>query len=543
VPDLPISVAFEADAWIGPLQRLAAWIADLTGWRRYGLALLLGALAAGALPPVDLVPLLVVSFSGLVWLAEPCRGWRQAFALGWWFGFGFFLAGLYWIAAALFVDIADFWWLLPFAIAGLPAVLAVYCGLAMAAYRGLRPRGAGRALALAACWTLAEWLRGHLFTGFPWNLIGYAWSGGFPGATAVLQVTAVVGIYGLSLLTVAMAALPASLGDPPRGRRSPLRRAAPAWAALLVVLALAGGGWARLANASGGDVPGVMLRLVQPSIAESLKWNPAAREENFRRLAALSAAPAPVPVTDIIWPEAAATYLLDRDAAHRDAIASLAPPGGLVITGAPRSNPPPAPPRQYWNSLAAIDGSGDIVATFDKFHLVPFGEYVPFRDILPIGKITPGTIDFTAGSGPRTLHLKGLPPVGPLICYEVIFPHAVVDEADRPRWLLNITNDAWYGFTSGPFQHFDIARVRAVEEGLPLVRAANNGISGIVDAYGRVRAHLALDAVGVLDSPLPTALSGPTPYARFGDWFFFGLAFLFVLANVARVFTFRAKSR
>src|SRR6185437_8209973 len=214
-----------------------------------------------------------------------------------------------------------------------------------------------------------------------------------------------------------------------------------------------------------------------------------------------------------------------------------------VITGTVRSNPPPAIPHQFWNSLAAIDGKGDIVATFDKFHLVPFGEYVPFRGILPISKITPGTVDFTPGPGPRTLHLEGLPPVEPLICYEVIFPHAIVDEADRPRWLLNITNDAWYGDTSGPFQPFDIARVRAVEEGLPLVRAANNGISGIVDAYGRVRAHLALDAVGVLDSPLPTALSGPTPYARFGDWFFFGLAFLFVLANVARVFTFRAKSR
>jgi apolipoprotein N-acyltransferase len=198
------------------------------------------------------------------------------------------------------------------------------------------------------------------------------------------------------------------------------------------------------------------------------------------------------------------------------------PPGGLLITGAPRTDPPPLPGRNIWNSLAVIDGSGTILATYDKFHLVPFGEYVPFRGILPIESVAGGTVDYSAGPGPRTLRLPGLPPVGPLICYEVIFPHAVVDEADRPAWLLNLTNDAWYGFTSGPFQHFAITRVRAVEEGLPMVRVANNGISGIIDAHGRVLNWLPLDAVGFLDGALPVALP-PTPYARWGDWLFLAL--------------------
>ncbi|MBV9521360.1 MAG: apolipoprotein N-acyltransferase, partial [Alphaproteobacteria bacterium] len=290
MPDLPLSLAFEARASFGPLQRLAAAMSDLTGWRRHGAAILLGALGAAALPPVDIVPLLILSFTGLVWLAEGCRRHRDAFALGWSFGFGLGIAGLYWIAAALFVDIAAFWWLLPFAVAGLPALLALYSGLAVLGYRAMRPRGIGRALALAACWAAAEWLRGHLLTGFPWNLAGYAWSGGFPGATMVLQITSVIGIYGLSLLTVAAAAAPASLGDPPLGPTSPAHRFGPPLAALLLVLALAGGGWVRLAGAATGSVPGVVLRLVQPSIPETLKWDPAARESNFQRLLALSAA-------------------------------------------------------------------------------------------------------------------------------------------------------------------------------------------------------------------------------------------------------------
>jgi apolipoprotein N-acyltransferase len=292
-----------------------------------------------------------------------------------------------------------------------------------------------------------------------------------------------------------------------------------------VLVPAAGGAW-RLAGGADPVVPGVRLRLVQPSIAQTLKWNPAEREANFRRQILLSTAPGAGPTpTTVIWSESAATFFLERDEPHRTALAAAVPPGGLLLTGAPRSDPPPQPGRHVWNSLVALDGTGRILATYDKFHLVPFGEYVPFRSILPIDSVAGGTIDYSAGPGPRTLSLPGLPPVGPLICYEAIFPGAVTDEAHRPAWLLNLTNDAWYGFTSGPFQHFAITRVRAVEEGLPMVRVANNGISGIIDAHGRVTARLSLDAVGFLDGALPVALP-PTLYARFGDWLFAALLLL-----------------
>jgi apolipoprotein N-acyltransferase len=503
-----------------PLQRCALWLAGLRGWRRHLAAFLLGALAAGSLPPVDLTPVLLISFPGLVWLADGNRGFVGAFVLGWDFGFGFFIAGLYWIAAALFVDIAKFWWLVPFAVMGVPAGLAIFTGAALCAShlfsRMLRLGGAGRILSLALFWAIAEWLRGHVLTGFPWNLIGYAWSGAFPGGLAMLQITAVVGIYGLSLMTVLAAALPARLGDFSGHRWVSLFAAV-----LLIGLPAAWGGY-RLDHGHPADVPGVTLRLVQPSIPESAKNDPTQVLVNFRRLFALSTAPGAEHASAVIWPEDAAPPFLDRDGGARKALAQAAPLDGYVITGTVRTDPAPAPPVHVWNSLVAIDHEGAIRATYDKAHLVPFGEYVPLRSVLPMQKITPGAIDFSPGPGPRTISLPGLPPFSPLICYEAIFPGAVTDPTHRPAWLLNITNDAWYGVTSGPFQHVAIARVRAVEEGLPLARAANNGITAMFDPYGRVLGHLDLDAVGVLDEKLPRALP-PTLYSRLTDIPYFAM--------------------
>jgi apolipoprotein N-acyltransferase len=512
---------------VAPLQRTALWLASLTRWHRHLAALLLGVLAAASLPPVDMTPVLLISFPGLVWLTDGNTGYRSAFALGWSFGFGFFIAGLYWIAAALFVDIAQFWWLVPFAVAGVPAGLAIFTGTALlvshALCRILRLGGTGRVLALVFCWCGAEWLRGHVLTGFPWNLIGYAWSGAFPGSIALLQFASLVGIYGLSLLTVLVACLPARLGDF-SGRRLPALLVA----AVLIALP-AGWGAYRLANGHPGDVPGVNLRLVQPSIPQTMKQDPAALLGNFRRLFALSTSPTDATPTAIIWPEDAAPPFLDRDGGARQALAQAVPQNGYIITGTTRTDPAPEAPTHVWNSLVAVDRDGNIRASYDKFHLVPFGEYVPLRGILPIQKITPGTIDFSAGSGPRTITLPGLPPFSPLICYEVIFPDAVVDPAQRPDWLLNITDDAWYGFTSGPFQHLAIARLRAIEEGLPLARAGDNGVSAMFDPYGRVTARLALDDVGVLDVKLPQPLP-PTLYSRIGDIPFFGVMLLIVAA-------------
>jgi apolipoprotein N-acyltransferase len=326
-------------------------------------------------------------------------------------------------------------------------------------------------------------------------------------------------------------------------------------AALLIGVPAAAGVW-RLADATSETVPGVRLRLVQPSIPQTLKNDPQAEVQNFKRLLALSAAQGADKITATIWPEAAAPPLLERYPNLRRAIAAVTPPGGLLITGAERAEPLQGwPPQHVWNSVVALDDKGDIVATYDKAHLVPFGEYVPLRHILPVEKIAPSIGDFTAGPGPRTLTLPGLPAVSPLICYEAIFPGDVANPAPvitreflgipqamqqpRPHWLLNVTNDAWYGRTPGPLQHLASARTRAVEEGLPLMRAANNGISAAVDPYGRVLARLDLDAVGVLDEPLPRDLA-PTLYAQFGDSIYAALALLF-LASIALLTRYEVK--
>jgi apolipoprotein N-acyltransferase len=541
MPDQATTLEFRGAIPVAPAQLAALRLAELQGFRRYGAAFLLGVLAAAALPPVDMTPVLLLSFVGFVWLFDGAQRSREAFGIGWCFGLGFFVAGFYWIAAALFVDIARFWWLTPFALLGVPAVLAISTGGAVLAAhlvcRWLKWRGVSRALALAVFWCLAEWLRGHVLTGLPWNLVGYAWSGAFPSSLEMLQVTSVVGIYGLSLLTVTAAVLPATLGDL-AGRRWP-----PLIAAAGLIVACFGFGWARVDGAGIPALqPGVEVRIVQPSIPQDLKNDPAERLANFRKLLALSSEPTAsgTPFNVLVWPEAGAPPFLDRDNGARLAIASVLPPGGIALLGSDRSDPPPARFEHFWNSMIAIDHAGIIQGYYDKAHLVPFGEYVPFRSVLPMDKITPGTVDFSAGPGPRTLHLPGLPPLSPLICFEAIFPEAVIDPADRPQWLLAISNDAWYGFTSGPFQHFAIARVRAIEQGMPMVRSANNGVSGLVDPFGRVVRRLSLDAVGILDVPLPRALP-PTLYEQLGDTFFFGA--LPVLLGIAWFFArFRRKS-
>jgi apolipoprotein N-acyltransferase len=505
-----------------PLCRLAQEVAAFTGWRRYGLAFLLGVLLAGALPPVDVTPLIFVAFPGLLWLDEGSRGIWASARLGYVFGLGFFLAGMYWVAAALFVDIGSFWWALPFAALGLPALLAFWPAAALlvtaVGSSRLRLSPNARICLFVVAWSAAEWGRGQAFTGLPWNLVGYAWSGAFPGALLFLQSAAWVGIYGVSFLTVLAASLLALFGTPSLLPLPALRRAAPAFAAAALILVPAAAGAVRL-NLLPTVSTATWLRLVQPSIPQSLKWDPAAAEANFHRLIELSASPAEHPLAAVLWPEAAATFLIERDAAHRDAIAAVAPKDGYVITGALRANPPPGPVTQVWNSIEAVDRSGTIRARYDKAHLVPFGEYVPLRELLPLPKITAGAIDLSAGPGAQTIALPGLPGVAPLVCYEAIFPGAAIDPEQRPAWILNVTNDAWYGRSSGPFQHFAIARTRAVEEGLPLVRVANNGISGVVDAAGRVLARTGLDAVTYADVALPEA-GPPTLYSRAGDWLF-----------------------
>ncbi len=508
-------------SWHRRLTAVRAWLAGLTGWRRPAVLGGLGVMAALALPPLYLLPLLFLAFTGLLWTLEDGSSAGNAFSAGWWFGFGFSAAGLSWIGSAFVVDAPQHGWMAPFAIAGMAAGMALFPAAAAALSRLIFDRrplfGTGRVLVFASLWTMTEWMRGWVLTGFPWNLIGTVWT----ASDAMIQVAAVTGVYGLSLLTVAVASVPAVLATPDQKTNS-------GWIPLVLAFAILGvvwaGGQARLAGASEKTVPGVQLRLVQPSIPQALKWKPDLRLGHVQKQLKMSRAPSrgaagPAP-THIIWAETSVPFVLTRAPGLIRALAEAAPPGGLIIAGAPRATPPGVNPARIWNSLHAIDSKGRIRGTYDKFHLVPFGEYVPLRGLVPADlfeKLTAGRQDFSSGPGLRTLDIPGLPPFSPLICYEVIFPGQVVDRKNRPQWILNLTNDAWFGRTSGPYQHFAAARLRAVEEGLPLVRVANTGISGVIDGYGRTVRQLGLGQVGVLDSPLPAAHSERTPFSRFGN--------------------------
>ncbi len=499
---------------------LAIRIGGLAGWRRSAAAAAFGAMAATALPPAHALPLLLVSFTGLVWLIGGSRSpWRAAIA-GWWFGFAHFAVGIYWIGAALLTDPSRFGWLVGPAVIGLSAGFALFPALAAFATRLPRLSIAGRVLAFAIAWTVAEWLRGNILSGFPMNLMGTVWA----PSLGMIQVTALTGVYGLSFVTVLAAAAPAALAQPARRERSGRR----AWLLPVVAFALLAAIWAgghvRLALAPDQAPPGIRLRLVQANIDQTLKWQEGERQAALERHVRLSREEGFASIDLVIWPEAAVPYFLEESGPVRAFVSNAAPPDGHVITGAPRRTREAGRTTAYWNSLYALTGAGVVATTYDKHHLVPFGEYIPLRAFLDLPTLTYGEHDYSAGPGPRILRLPGLPPFSPLICYEAIFSGEVVaDDAgeldlERPAWLLNITNDGWFGRTAGPYQHFQAARLRAVEEGLPLVRSANTGISAVVDSYGRVVARLGLDEAGVLDVFLPAALAAPTPIARLGDW-------------------------
>ena len=523
-------------AMMGALHRCAGRLSVLRGWRRQWFAAGLGAFATLALPPVYLLPALLVSFPGLVWLLDGVERSRTAFSLGWWFGLGHFVTGIYWIALALLTDPERYGWMVPFAVVGLSAILAVFPGFAAWGVFQSRVKGPGRVVVLALAWTAAEWLRGHIFSGLPWNLIGTVWT----ISDTMIQLAALTGVWGLSLLTVMCASSPALLADKSESGEVKIDwlHLAPVLIAAAALEVVWAGGAIRLAGAETPTVPDVSLRLVQPNIIQNHKWLPDLREAHLRKHLSLTSsqvkdpfvASAPAATTYVIWPETAAPFFLDFNTTVRFRIAAVTPPGGLVITGMPRATPPDVYPQQVWNSIAAVDSQGVVSGTYDKFHLVPFGEYVPLRSVLPLNKITSGGIDFSAGPGPRTMRLPGLPPFSPLICYEVIFPGNVIDAKDPPQWILNVTNDGWFGLSSGPYQHFASAQLRAVEEGLPLVRAANTGISAVIDSYGRVVASLGLGSEGIIDSPLPQALSGSTVYGRFGDFILLAMLFLGAVA-------------
>jgi apolipoprotein N-acyltransferase len=439
---------------------------------------------------------------------------------GWWYGFGYYLAGMYWIGHAFLVDAKIFGWLLPVAVLGLPAGLALFTAFGLALARLLWTRGPTRILALAVALTAAEWLRGHVLTGFPWNAFGYT----LTGPLVLAQAAALIGIWGLTFLAVAIFATPAVLAD----ERSETRRPwLPLATGAAVLIALAVYGTVRLAQQPTQFVDNVRLRIMQPNLQQDQKFNYSAKQSVMSRYLALSdrsTGPQSTGVRDathLIWPESAFPFFLTREADALAQIANLLPQGTVLITGAVRAPEmaPAAKLSRAYNSIYVIDHDGSVLSVYDKVHLVPFGEYLPFQNFLEslgLMQLTKVQGGFIAGDRRRALEVPRAPRFLPLICYEIIFPGEAVPRGERPGWLLNLTNDGWFGISSGPHQHLQQARVRAIEEGLPLVRAANTGISAVVDPLGRTIKSLPLGTEGVLDASLPRRIDPPI-YVRVGD--------------------------
>jgi apolipoprotein N-acyltransferase len=495
------------------------------GWRRAAIAFVAGALSALAMAPFNAWPVLFVTFPVTVWLIDGAgagrlRGLPAAAMAGWWFGLGYFVPGLYWIGYAFLVDAPTFAWLMPFAVLGLPAYLALFSAFGFALARLIWTRDASRVIALAACLTLSEWLRGHVLTGFPWNALGYA----LTEPLALAQMASLIGLWGLTFLSVAIFASPAVLVDGrSRGRKPWI---APA-IALLLLLAMGIFGAVRLTLQPTTTVANVKLRIMQPNLQQDVRFNYAAKAEVMQKYITLSdraSGPQSTGVRDagiLIWPESAFPFFLTREADAMTQIADLLPKGTTLITGSVRAPdlPPGTKITRAYNSIYAIDHDGSVLSIYDKLHLVPFGEYLPFQnwmEKLGFVQFTKVLGGFIPGVRRHTMEIPNAPRALPLICYEVIFPDEVVERDDRPGWIVNLTNDGWFGISTGPYQHLQQARLRAIEEGLPVVRAANTGVSAVIDPLGRIVARLGLGVEGVLDSGLPSAIP-PTIYARIGN--------------------------
>lgn len=488
--------------------------------------LFLGALTGFILFPIPLVQLILLfTIPRLIYLLDAPVPWFHFLKRVWGFGFGFFCLSLYWICQALFVELDVFWWLIPFCFVGIPAFMALFMAFISLWFLGwsytvssrilrfiflqfgyAHSRSVSRLVMVALWWVSGEYFLADFCTGFPWALIGYTWS----PILVVAQTASIGSVYTLSFLTLCIAGVPYlyfSLA-PSRFASLYINLAALGAASILIF------GSVRLFS-NKTEYTETMVRIVQPFLTQSPTWELNEQLANLDKLLRLSQVGIERPDI-VIWPEAALGFFVEGEAL-KSKLGQSVLPGSHLIFGAVKRD---AENKKNWNSIYVLNHEGGTVATYDKHHLVPFGEYVPLRSwiekVLPkdkIRKITSGILDFSEGAGLDTLHVSGLPSFSPVICYEAIFPGQVIASHGCPQWILHLTNDAWFGTSVGPYQHFQIARMRAIEEGMPVVRASNSGISGVIDPYGRILKKIELGEIGTLEVALPQPLSSP-PFSR-----------------------------
>jgi apolipoprotein N-acyltransferase len=506
----------------------------LTPWRARGLALLAGLAAALAHPPFGILPGLL-GYAALLWLLDAVDGprpLRSAFFRGWLMGLSYFGLSTWWIAEAFMVDAANQGWMAPFAVAAMAAGMALFWGLAAVFYRLLRPPGVRRVLVFAGAYAALEWTRGHILTGFPWNLPGETWRAG----SAVSQVAAVVGAYGLTWITLAVAAAPAVWRDGRRGRIA-------VGAALAGLVVLFAGGWLlRAAPTPAAGQPPATVRIVQADIPQESKWDEKRFAQIVQAYVSLTARPyAGTPADIVVWPEGALPLAINdymvRGSWVRQAIVDALRPGQLMLLGGYRYEGTPDKPV-YYNSLVALRRTAsdvEVVGIYDKHRLVPFGEYLPADALmtrLGVKSMAHLGDGFVTGPKPRPLRIAPDLLIQPLICYESLFPR-LAKPVPGVRAIVNVSNDAWFGVTSGPLQHLNLASYRAIETGLPLIRATPTGVSALIDAQGRILpgARLKLGESGVIDGNVPN-VGSPTLFSRLGHWPF---ALLLLLSFAAAI--------
>lgn len=510
----------------GVSQRVMYRLRLLDEWQAMVLCFLVGAATALAFAPTDCWWLLPITIPLFYLLLDSAAGRRHGLGRGFAFGYGFFMAGTWWIANALAVDVEKFGWMIPLSVGGLSAVMALWFALLGWLVWWKRSGDAYTdVLRFLILWVVVEYVRTLGMFGFPWNLLGYT----ALVSDRVSQLGALTGVYGLSFLVGACALLPVVWIKPGISERNRMIYSAVTLIALIIIY---GYGMAR--TPSDIAYTDTRVRVVQGNIPQSLKWSPEGRLESIRIHGELSTMQTNGPTPEIIvWEETALPFTLYPNSVWPSRVSGMLPPRSTLITGAVRADDS-GRDIKVWNSAVVISPDGQWSTSYDKHQLVPFGEFVPLRNVLPLEKITPGNTDFSRGKGPQTLRSGNIPPFSPLICYEIIFPWITLDKTDRPEWLVNVTNDAWYGDSPGPHQHFTMSRMRAIEQGLPLVRAANTGISAIIDPYGRPIRMLNLNERGIIDQALPKPLAA-TFYGQHGEAAVLIILLVFWLGTIWRL--------
>jgi len=471
-----------------------------------------------AFAPLNFFPAAIISLSVFYFLLEKEEQKKPIFWLGFFYGFGYFLAGIYWISISLLVEPEKFAWLIPFALTLIPSALALYLALFAISYKFLVAKFKltqthQKIILFAITWLVFEILRSVLFTGFPWNLLGYIWMFDVHFA----QLASVFGIYGLSFFAVLICLFPTLfLRSNSLKKPKEISLFDKIFAVILIVFFAANlvFGFSRVDDKKLVTDDKTKLRLVQANIKQEMKWDGEQKYKNFLKHIELTNSQSLDDVKAVIWSETSVPYVIDGNPELMKNLSLAVPQEGSLITGAIRLEHDEDVIKNVWNSVFVIGKSG-VTSFYDKHHLVPFGEYVPLQKFLPfVEKITGGGVGFSEGEGPQTIATSSFS-FSPLVCYEVIFSDEIVQKNSRPDLLINLTNDAWFGVSSGPYQHFNMARMRAIEQGISLARVAGTGITAFVDPFGRVVKKIDLNQEGVIDVDLIKNLT-PTIYANFG---------------------------